>query len=144
MNRATLFGGALMSGLMASDAPAFAQDDPQVDCANAQTQMEMTFCANEDYGVADTELNVAYKATMAAMKTKDKELGEIEPDYVGAVEALKTAQRAWIAYRDGQCELAGFEARGGTMEPMLVALCLADLTRKRTAELKAVTEGPEN
>ena len=46
------------------------------------------------------------------------------------------AQRGWIAYRDGQCELAGFEARGGSMEPMLVSGCLADLTRKRTKELK--------
>ena len=59
---------------------------------------------------------------------------------VGAVDALKRAQRSWIGYRDGQCELAGFEARGGSMEPMLVSGCLADLTRKRTAELKSVYE----
>ena len=52
-------------------------------------------------------------------------------DLKGADKALLAAQRAWIAYRDSQCELAGFEARGGSMEPMLVSGCLADLTRKR-------------
>ncbi len=51
------------------------------------------------------------------MQATDKELGGIDAAYVGALEAPKKAQRAWIGYRDGQCELAGFEARGGRMEP---------------------------
>ena len=50
--------------------------------------------------------------------------------------ALRAAQRAWIGYRDGQCTLVGFEARGGTMEPMLVSGCKATLTRARTKELR--------
>ncbi|MNT91411.1 hypothetical protein D3C72_2325040 [compost metagenome] len=78
------------------------------------------------------------------MRAKDKELGAISADYVGAEEALKKAQRAWIGYRDGQCELAGFEARGGSMEPMLVSGCLAQLTTTRTEELKALLEPTEN
>ncbi|MBP1861284.1 lysozyme inhibitor LprI family protein [Rhizobium herbae] len=127
------------------EAPfAWAQEEPQVDCENAMAQSEMNFCANKDYEAADKELNAAYRKTMAAMKETDKELGEINANYVGAVEALKKAQRAWIDYRDGQCELAGFEARGGSMEPMLVSGCLADLTKKRTEELKGLMEGPGN
>jgi uncharacterized protein YecT (DUF1311 family) len=53
----------------------------------------------------------------------------------GYEETLKKAQRAWIAYRDAVCEYEGYEARGGTMEPMLVNGCLARLTRTRTKEL---------
>jgi uncharacterized protein YecT (DUF1311 family) len=134
----------VMAGLMALAPLAQAQEERQVDCENAMTQSDMNFCANKDYEAADAELNTVYKTTMTAMQKTDKELGEIDPNYVGAVEALKKAQRAWIGYRDGQCELAGFEARGGSMEPMLVSGCLADLTKKRTAELKSLTEGLGN
>ncbi|MCA0344785.1 MULTISPECIES: lysozyme inhibitor LprI family protein [unclassified Shinella] len=120
---------------------AAAQDgEPEVDCQNAQAQIEMNICAGRDYEAADEELNAAYKVTMAAARKMDEQAREMGEHYVGAVDALKRAQRAWIGYRDGQCELAGFEARGGSMEPMLVSGCLADLTRKRTAELKAVSE----
>lgn len=111
---------------------AFAQD--QVDCNNAQTQMEMNFCAEQEFEAADAELNALWKEARAAAKALDED--QPEENMKGAVAALLSAQRAWITYRDGQCELAGFSARGGTMEPMLVSGCKAGLTRTRNAELK--------
>jgi uncharacterized protein YecT (DUF1311 family) len=119
---------------------AAAQEDPSVDCENAMTQFEMNVCADQDYKAADKALNAAYKQVMAHMIKVDSDMGAINPGYVGAVNALKTAQRAWIGYRDGQCELSGFSARGGSMEPMLVSGCLAELTKKRTAELKELLD----
>jgi uncharacterized protein YecT (DUF1311 family) len=135
--------GALLAvaALFLSASFASAQDgEPEVDCDNAMAQIEMNICANRDYQTADTELNAVYKKAMAAAHEMDVQAKEMGEHYVGAVDALKRAQRSWIGYRDGQCELAGFEARGGSMEPMLVSGCLADLTRKRTAELKTVYE----
>ncbi|WP_411035686.1 lysozyme inhibitor LprI family protein [Shinella sp. BYT-45] len=123
----------------ASFAPA--QDgEPEVNCDKAVTQSDLNICAHREYEAADAELNTVYKKAMDAARAMDEELKDLGEHYVGAVDALKRAQRSWIGYRDGQCELAGFEARGGSMEPMLVSGCLADLTRKRTAELKAVYE----
>jgi uncharacterized protein YecT (DUF1311 family) len=143
MNR-LLPAGVIVAGILAFAPLALAQEERQVDCENAMTQSDMNICANQDYEAADKELNAVYRTTMTAMQATDRQLGEIDQNDVGAVEALKKAQRAWIGYRDGQCELAGFEARGGSMEPMLVSGCLADLTRKRTAELKSLTEGLGN
>jgi len=132
---------AACAALMLSPSFAAAQDDePEVDCENATTQMEMNICAGRDYRAADDELNAVYRKAVAAAETMDRELKDMDEQLVGAVDALKRGQRAWIGYRDGQCDLAGFEARGGSMEPMLVSGCLADLTRKRTAELKAFYE----
>lgn len=139
MNRLAVFAIALL----ASGAPALAQED-EVDCQNAVTQADMNICANEDYEAADAELNKVYKQALAATQAQDKELAEIDNAYVGAEEALKKAQRAWIGYRDGQCELSGFEARGGSMEPMLVSGCLTELTRARTKELQAIVEPEGN
>lgn len=124
---------------------AFAQNgELDVDCANQITQLDMNVCAARDYEAADTELNAVYRKAMDAVREMDEQVKDLGDHYVGAVEALKRAQRAWIGYRDGQCELAGFEARGGSMEPMLISSCLADLTTKRTVELKTLYESPEN
>ena len=112
-------------------SPAAAQDE--IDCENAMGQQDMNACAAKDYDAADAELNAVWKQARGVAKDLDAELSE---DLKGAEKALLAGQRGWIAYRDGQCELAGFEARGGSMEPMLVSGCLADLTRKRTKELK--------
>jgi len=114
-----------------------AQEDPKVNCDDQLTQFDMNYCANEEYVEADTALNAAYKTVMSHMAETDKELTEsMGASYAGAVETLKKAQRAWIGYRDGQCQLSGYSARGGSMEPMLVSQCLAGLTKKRTQELK--------
>ena len=127
-----LIGGAFV--LLAVCA-AHAED---VDCDNAQTQSDMTSCAQARYEEADKALNAQYKQTRAAMVAMDKDL---DGDMKGAEQALLKAQRAWISYRDAHCENYGFQARGGTMEPMLVAGCLADLTDLRTKELKELANG---
>ncbi|WP_137154698.1 lysozyme inhibitor LprI family protein [Rhizobium sp. FKL33] len=137
---------ALISLAMAAFAlPALAQDAPNVDCDNAQTQMEMNYCAEQDYDDADAALNKAYKAAMASQKKMDADIEEsMGADSTGAAAALKKAQRAWIDYRDGQCEGVGFQARGGTMEPMLMMGCKAELSRARAKELNELAKGMEN
>jgi uncharacterized protein YecT (DUF1311 family) len=118
-------------------APAFA-DDP-IDCDNAMDQNTMTRCAGMDFEKADAELNKVWKQAKGAAEDAD---AGYSSDMKGEAEALLKAQRGWIAYRDGQCELAGFEARGGSMEPMLVNGCLAEMTKARTRELQAIVDGP--
>lgn len=89
------------------------------DCDNAMTQTEMNICARQDYEEADKELNLAYGEAMAIL--------------TGAHgDALKKSQRAWITYRDLACESYGLMAEGGSMQPMLVNNCLAQITRDRT------------
>jgi uncharacterized protein YecT (DUF1311 family) len=118
-----------------------AQDNPPVDCAKAVTQMDMNICANSDYQAADRELNAQYRKTRAAMVSFDADL---EDNLKGAEKALVKAQRAWVDYRDGECEAEGFAARGGSMEPMLVSNCLATLSRQRTKELRRMADGLGN
>lgn len=108
-----------------------------MDCANAQVQMELTYCAEQDFQKADTLLNAQYKVTRDLMRQRDADADEWTK---GAEKALVSAQRAWVAYRDAQCASYGFQARGGSMEPMLIYGCQADLTRKRTEELKKLTD----
>ena len=127
----------LVAGLLLAAVSSDAAED-DVDCNNAMAQQDMNHCAYKDYEAADAELNAVWKDARKTAKELDAELSD---DLKGADKALLAAQRAWITYRDSQCELAGFEARGGSMEPMLVSGCLADLTRKRTKELREFIGG---
>lgn len=131
----------LVAGLLSlSVLPALAQQ-PKVDCKNAQSQMEMTYCAEQDLQAADKALNAQYQSTRKVMKIWD---ADADADAKGAEDALLKAQRAWIAYRDAQCASYGYQAHGGTLEPQLIYSCQADLTRARTQELKELTEAMAN
>lgn len=118
-----------------------ANAQPKVNCTDPITQMEMTYCAELDWQAADKELNAAYATAMAAMRQTDSYL---DGSMKGAADALKAAQRAWIPFRDNACASYGFLARGGTMEPMLIYQCRANLTRERTADLKELATGLGN
>ncbi|AKC08045.1 MULTISPECIES: lysozyme inhibitor LprI family protein [Rhizobium/Agrobacterium group] len=128
------FGAAVLLSLAAS--PAFADDAP--DCTSPQTQADMTICAGKDYEKADKQLNAAYQKVRKQLAERDKTADESGK---GAVDALVAAQRAWVAFRDANCDAFGFQARGGTMEPMLVSSCLADMSNKRADELRQLSEG---
>jgi len=89
-----------------------------------QTQAQMTRSAVDDFAKADRELNRVYKAL----------IGRLDP--TGRQKLIK-AQRAWLIFRDADAALAGdIEARGGSMEPMLVAFRKQELTEVRTGDLR--------
>lgn len=128
---------AAVAFVVCGASPALTQGDG-IDCENAMTQGEMNLCAARDYEAAEKELNTAWKDARAAAKKTDDDLPE---DLRGAEKALLAAQRGWIAYHDGSCDLSAFEARGGTMEPMVVSGCLETMTRARTKELRDFIQG---
>jgi uncharacterized protein YecT (DUF1311 family) len=113
--------------------------DPQWNCADPQAQQEMNYCAAQDFARADAELNAEYRRAVADAQRADREEAgyRVEGDNRPGEEAtLREAQRAWLAFRDAHCRLEGYEARGGSMEPMLYEGCRATLTRARTAQLR--------
>lgn len=97
------------------------------DCADANTQREMTECAQQSYQRADDDLNAAYKQASL-----------IAHGYGGAAqEQLLAAQRAWITYRDAACDAEAALYDGGSIQPMVRATCLERLTRARSDDLRA-------
>lgn len=122
----------LATGVLAS-AGGVARAEEVPDCIDPQTQMEMTYCAAVDYETADAELNAIWPDIVAAAKSQDEYVAEqVEgTDVPTTLEALRTAQHAWIEFRDAQCEYEAYEVFGGTSQSMVGSLCLARLTRER-------------
>jgi uncharacterized protein YecT (DUF1311 family) len=92
-------------------------------CTNPETQAEMNQCAAQAYKAADAALNRVYQRLAAMLNDNEK-------------AQLKEAQSAWLKYRDSNCEFVADQYKGGTMRPMIYGYCLADITKKRTGELR--------
>jgi len=120
--------------------PTLADELP--DCIDPQSQMEMTYCASVDYEAADADLNALWPSIVAAAKSSDEYVAEqVEGTGVPTtLEALRGAQRAWIKFRDAQCEYEAYEVFGGTAQSMVGSLCLARLTRERIEVLSRALE----
>ena len=115
---------------------------PEWNCENPQVQQEMNWCAAREFDIEDALLNAQWKESVDAMKARDdafaaSDLGAYDARE-GYSESLLEAQRGWLRYRDAHCRVDGYTARGGSMEPMLVSSCMAQLTRQRTDELRAL------
>ena len=115
---------------------AHAQD--AVDCANAQTQADMNICSQQDFDTADAAFNALWPDAQAFADGADVDL---PADQQGYSQALLESQRAWLAFRDAECTLQGFGARGGSLEPMLISGCKATLTNDRVKALQAMIDG---
>lgn len=114
--------------------PAVAQE---VDCATAEAQVELTYCAEKDWLAADADLNAAYGAARARMQGIDADLPAAER---GAADYLRDGQRAWVTFRDATCAAEGYTMHGGSAEPMVIYGCRARLTTQRAADLAAMAE----
>ena len=106
-------------------ANSFAQNRDNKDpCADAQSQAEMNMCWGKEYKAADAKMNKTYQEFMSKLDESEK-------------MQLKNAQLAWLKYRDANCDFVADQYKGGTMRPMIAAICLADVTNARVNELKS-------
>lgn len=89
---------------------------------NTTAQQEMNEIASELYQTWDGALNAVWTELEAELGAED-------------MEALRTDERSWIAYRDEEAEAAGQKFAGGSMESMERNLTAAELTKERVYEL---------
>ena len=105
-------------------------------CSNPNAdQQTINACEAENYARADAAMNRQWKLTLAAMQQFDKDVGPPEDGSPTNAALLLTSQRAWLSFRDAQCELEGAQMRGGSAQPAIYSGCLARLTKARTAQL---------
>lgn len=105
----------------------------EVDCAQAETQSDINRCAKADFKTEDARLNEAYGRAVTRAQYFDETLDAADR---GAVLALKRAERAWIAYRDAECDAQSFAVKGGSLEAAYRLFCMANLSKLRTEELE--------
>jgi uncharacterized protein YecT (DUF1311 family) len=117
--------------------------EPDIDCSNARTQMEMNVCSFRDFEAADALLNREWQLASDRAKESDRWSAEHHSSG-GEFDRLLDAQRKWLEFRDAQClsEVGPREGRG-SIWPLLQNGCLRQLTEARIAQLRELNE-PSN
>jgi len=96
-------------------------------CAKSMPQQDMNICISSAVNQADGVLNRVY--------------GQLNEKLdVNGRRNLVAAERAWITFRDRECDLrSGYDTehleKNGTIAPFLVGECKLDLTTRRTTDL---------
>jgi uncharacterized protein YecT (DUF1311 family) len=98
-----------------------------LDCANAQSQYELSMCAQQESKMADKELNQVYKELMSRLDEEGK-------------NKLKDAQRKWIKFKEANADFAADAYRGGSMEGMVYDDAIKASTIQRVKEHKDLLE----
>jgi uncharacterized protein YecT (DUF1311 family) len=89
------------------------------------SQAELNECYGNGYKKVDVELNALYRQITARLK-----------DDKATTKLLIAVQRAWIAFRDAECDFSASGVSGGSAYGMILAICLDTLTGKRIDDLK--------
>lgn len=84
---------------------------------------EMNVCLEKELEKTNAKLNKTYSRLMNALKNP---------------EPLKNAQRAWIKFRDLQCEFEVPSTSEGSIVPYSRNSCLINLTVKRILDLEQI------
>ena len=110
---------------------ATARAGETADCGKETTQSGLNHCYDQLYRRADAMLNQVYRQLIAKAAAAEQML-------------LRDAQRAWIAFRDKECEFETIGSEGGSIRPMYEAMCATALTKRRIKELAALRDCKED
>jgi uncharacterized protein YecT (DUF1311 family) len=102
------------------------------DCANAENTLAIVDCHTKRYETADKELNALYSKAI-------KSLSKLEQ------EKLKSAQKAWLTFRDTSFTFV-IEANkeNGSYGNIVISDYKAKFVEKRVLELKYLLSSPED
>lgn len=96
-----------------------------VDCKDGGiTQFDMDVCAGRKAAAAEAEMNRKLTAILGCLESSP-----------GSETPLLDAQRAWTTFRAAECRFQASASEGGSVQPMIVRLCIADVTERRAKEL---------
>jgi uncharacterized protein YecT (DUF1311 family) len=110
---------------------------------DADSTGDLHECAAYHFRLADKSLNETYARAIARARADDADSAKFKREYPDSFtpeqtteSAVRAAQRAWIDFRDKQCDLIGLGEAGGTIAPIIIDDCFTRLTEERILGLR--------
>lgn len=138
----TVFRSLATSVLLATlvfSSFAFAAGDAPEAAANEceGSTAEIHECIGAKLAIANQELNTVYQALRTRLQSQQKSADADERKDADEIETrLVKAQRAWITFRDADCDLEGTQMLNGTGEGPIIHGCRMRHTEERVKFLK--------
>lgn len=97
-------------------------------------------CVAQQYKVADDQLNAEYKKAIQRTEDEQTALRKNWPN-TELVSLLRSAQRAWLKFRDAECQFTGMSSTPSPWQGVQIEECKLQMTIERTEYLKGVHSG---
>ncbi len=139
MMRSVLIGAGLVltcGPTLAQGASEFAAADARLKACVARdsSNAHIMACTSVVQNFADARLNAVYQAWTEALTHPAP--GDAKED-AEILKRLVAAERAWIEFRDKDCDLQSTSMLGGTGEPNVFGGCRYAMTKARVKALEA-------
>ncbi|ENW50466.1 lysozyme inhibitor LprI family protein [Acinetobacter baumannii] len=96
-------------------------------CSNLPNQTALNNCSANALNSANQKINIAYANYMKELSPTEK-------------LQLKEAQRAWIQYKEKDCQFQSSPVLKGSLYPFVHNACLVEKTETRIKELQDMQE----
>ena len=122
-------------------AAAFATEENDDPC-NAQGGGVIAgyMCVAQKYKLADEQLNAEYKKAIKRTEEEETALRQNWP-HAELVSLFRSSQRAWLKFRDAECEFIGISSTPSPWQGVQVEECKLRMTIERAKYFKSVHSG---
>lgn len=97
-------------------------------------------CIAQQAKAADEQLNSEYKKAIERIEEEERALRQTWPN-TELVSLFRAAQRAWLNFRDAECQFAGISSTPSPWQGVQVEECKLRMTIERTEYFKGVVAG---
>ncbi|MTH48636.1 lysozyme inhibitor LprI family protein [Intestinirhabdus alba] len=98
-------------------------------CNKPESSSHAFECSRTVWEKSDRQLNEAYKQLLAAVSSSYQTEPQLKQEYLNK---LRLSQRAWLSYRDKNCEVAVFPFDSDTIaRETSLNYCRSEMTRDR-------------
>lgn len=105
-------------------------------CRDTSTTAQINACAKQEADAAEVKLGNAYKKVLTMLSKPDDEIVR----YAQVKKNLIDAQRAWVVFRQKECDAVQEFYLGGTIRTAMVLSCMKRLAEQRTKEFEDWTK----
>jgi len=97
-------------------------------------------CVTQKNKIADEQLNTEYKKAIKRTEEEETALRQNWPN-TELVSLFRSSQRAWLKFRDVECEFIGISSTPSPWQGVQVEECKLRMTIERTEYFKSVHSG---
>ncbi len=135
---ATMIAKTLPLLLIVIAATAVATEETDDPCtAEGGGVMAGYICVAQQSVIADAQLNAEYQKALKRTEEEERALREV---WAGTelVSLFRAAQRAWLTFRDAECQFIGISSTPSPWQSVQVEECKLRMTNERIAYFKGV------
>ncbi|AJF73794.1 hypothetical protein TE10_17825 [Raoultella ornithinolytica] len=105
-------------------------------CDNIQVSDQVYQCSKQSLETNDAKLNQEYKKILGSINTRYSSHVELRDEYI---KKIKISQRAWVDFRDKNCEVLSYQIDAGTQAyETSMNTCKDKMTQERIKELEII------